>query len=105
MTRILRFPLSLLFWLTLTLSLAVLFARAGQKNSDLDQAFEDFRTSAKRLEKAISKAADENTQELRKDLNSSLSHVLKDVSRSMKNAADKLEGTLKTKKKSDTSEE
>lgn len=82
---------------TLAVSFAFLLASSGafaagdKEKKDMEKALKDFQISAKRLEKAVTKAADENTKEIRQSLADSLKKALKDISNSLNRTAEKLE--------------
>lgn len=65
--------------------------------SDLDRAARDFSDSAEKLGKAIGKAVDENTTTAQVQLKKTMSQMLKDLSKAMNEATQKIQAQSKQK--------
>jgi hypothetical protein len=66
-------------------------ATPTSRKSEFDHALEEFRASAKKLEKAISKTAKENSEQARQKLSETASGVLSELSQAMNGLTEKLQ--------------
>jgi ElaB/YqjD/DUF883 family membrane-anchored ribosome-binding protein len=68
---------------------------SGAPVSDLDRSFDEFKAAAERLGKAMGKAADSNTVEVREKVMKTMSGVMVQLSHTLNDTAKKIEPTPK----------